>query len=314
MINKLKVRCQKLTCDIFAKGLSRQAFLNRHDLPRPFFNDTMTNLESEREKTIRDFGEQWTHHQANTGYYASKALLSDLIEPLLDTTEIEGRKVLEIGSGTGRIVGMLVEAGASHIVAVEPSVAFDVLVRNTERHGAKVSCLHQRGDQVPRLNCDLVLSIGVIHHIPQPQPVMEAAWHTLKEGGRCLIWVYGREGNALYLCIAEPLRWLTRRLPVKANDLLAALLYWPALAYARLAQRFPHLPLSGYLTEVFLRFDPAQRRLVILDQINPAWARYCTRAEAEELLSAAGFTGIRSYHRHGYSWTVIGTKSQPTET
>jgi hypothetical protein len=111
--------------------------------------------------------------------------------------------------------------------------------------------------------------------------------------GRCLIWVYGREGNGLYLGIAQPLRWLTRRLPVRVNDLLAALLYWPALVYAGLAQRMP-LPMSGYLKEVFLRFDPAQRRLVILDLINPAWAKYYTQTEAEGLLRSAGFADIRS--------------------
>src|ERR1700756_5500047 len=108
---------------------------------------TMTDSETERERTIRDFGEQWIRHQANTGYYASKELLADIVEPLLQVTEIEGRKVLEIGSGSGRIVGMLIEAGAAHIVAVEPSHAFDVLARNTDRYGSRVTRLRLRGDQ-----------------------------------------------------------------------------------------------------------------------------------------------------------------------
>lgn len=270
----------------------------------------MKDLEFERERTIRDFGEQWTRHQANTGYYASRALLADIIEPLLDVTEIQGRKVLEIGSGTGRVVGMLVEASADHVVAVEPSQAFEVLVRNTEGFGTKVTYLRQRGDQIPPLDCDLVLSIGVIHHIPNPQPVMQAAWDTLKEGGRCLIWVYSREGNEMYLAIAQPLRKLTHNLPVWANDSLAHILYWFVLPYAHLARAIPSLPLSAYLKEVFLRFEPKQRRLVILDQINPTWAKYYTQAEAEGLLRSAGFTDVQIRGRHGYSWTVIGTKAK----
>jgi len=274
------------------------------------FDGIMKDLEFEREKTIRDFGDQWTRHPTNTGYYASKALLADIIEPLLDIKEIQGRKVLEIGSGTGRIVGMLVEASADHVVAVEPSRAFDVLTRNTEGYGSKVTRLRLRGDQIGPLDCDLVLSIGVIHHIPNPQPVMQAAWSTLKEGGRCLIWVYSREGNELYLAIAQPLRKITRSLPVWANNLLAGILYWPVLAYAHLARLIPSLPLSAYLRKVFLRFAAEQRRLVILDQINPTWAKYYTREEAERLLRSAGFMDIQIHGRHGYSWTVIGTKAK----
>jgi len=44
------------------------------------------------------------------------------------------------------------------------------------------------------------------------------------------------------------------------------------------------------------------------DQLNPAEARYYRRAQAMELLEAAGFQDVQLFHRHGYSWTVIGTK------
>jgi SAM-dependent methyltransferase len=270
--------------------------------------EAMKDLDLKRDKTIRDFGEQWTSHQANTGYYASKTLLADIIEPLLPVAEIQGRKVLEIGSGTGRIVGMLVEAGAGQVVAVEPSQAFEVLARNTEAYGTKVTRLHLRGDETPALDCDLVLSIGVIHHIPNPQPVMQAAWNTLKDGGRCLVWLYGREGNELYLAIAQPLRKLTHNLPVWANNLLARIIYWPVMSYAQVARAIHTLPLSAYLREVFLRFEADQRRLVILDQINPTWAKYYTQDEAKKLLQSAGFSDIHIHGRHGYSWTAIGTK------
>lgn len=52
----------------------------------------------------------------------------------------------------------------------------------------------------------------------------------------------------------------------------------------------------------------AERRLVIYDQLNPAYAKYYTRAEAYELLRQAGFDDVRLHHRHGYSWTAVGTR------
>jgi hypothetical protein len=57
---------------------------------------------------------------------------------------------------------------------------------------------------------------------------------------------------------------------------------------------------------------PDKRRLVIYDQLNPAYAKYYTQTEAEQLLARAGFSDVRTYHRHGYSWTVIGTKPPTT--
>ena len=65
-------------------------------------------------RTIDDFGEQWTRYRDNDGYYASTRLLGDITEPLLPVSEIRGMRVADIGSGTGRIVNMLLDAGAQH--------------------------------------------------------------------------------------------------------------------------------------------------------------------------------------------------------
>ncbi len=72
-------------------------------------------------QTIEDFGEQWTAFRDNPGYYGSADLLSDLFGPLLSRDAVKGRRVADIGSGTGRIVNMLLDAGAEHVRAVEPS-------------------------------------------------------------------------------------------------------------------------------------------------------------------------------------------------
>jgi hypothetical protein len=70
------------------------------------------------------------------------------------------------------------------------------------------------------------------------------------------------------------------------------------------------LPLRGYLLAVFEKMSPQKRRLVIYDQLNPSFAKYYTRPEAEKLLLDGKFKDVQVHHRHGYSWTVIGTKPQ----
>jgi len=55
---------------------------------------------------------------------------------------------------------------------------------------------------------------------------------------------------------------------------------------------------------------PAKRRVVIYDQLNPAYAKYYTREEARDVLERNGFSEVHLHHRHGYSWTMVGTKGQ----
>jgi SAM-dependent methyltransferase len=260
------------------------------------------------DKTIADFGEQWTSYRDNTGRYASTEYLFDIVSPLLGPDDIRGSRVADIGSGTGRIVLMLLDAGAAFVHAVEPSQAFDVLRRNTADFSERVSLHNVRGEQLPAgLDLDLVVSIGVIHHIPDPAPTLRAAFAALRAGGRCLVWLYGHEGNERYLAVAGPVRSVTTRLPHPVLAILCHALNGIAGAYAWAARLLP-LPLAGYMRNVFARMDRRARYLVIYDQLNPAYAKYYRRDEAIALLADAGFTDVAAHHRHGYSWTVAGRK------
>lgn len=268
----------------------------------------MSSTDRVRRRTIDDFGEQWQAYTENRGYYASVGLLADVFGPLLDLEAIAGARVAEIGAGTGRFVRLFADAGARHIVAVEPSRAMAVLKRNTAADQARITYIEAAGDQLPPSgDLDLVFSIGVLHHIPDPVPVMKAMLGALRPGGRCAIWVYGAEGNRAYLLVAHTLRMITRRLPHHLLAGLVWLLYWPTAAYMHASRVLP-LPLAKYLTEVLLRFDPATRRLVLYDQLNPAYAKYYREAEVRRLLIEAGFSDVRLYHRHGYSWAAVARK------
>jgi SAM-dependent methyltransferase len=228
--------------------------------------------------------------------------------PLLSPEDVAGRRVMEIGSGTGRIAHILLSAGAAHLVAVEPSAAFDVLRENLASHGGRVTLLRATGDAVPPTgDLDYVFSVGVLHHIPDPAPVVRAAFSALRPGGRVAAWLYGKEGNALYLGLLTPLRAVTRRLPHPLLAGLVRVVDLPLLAYVALCRVVP-LPLAGYMREVVDRLDGPKRRLTVYDQLNPAFAKYYTREEARRLLADAGFVDVALHHRHGYSWAVVGTK------
>lgn len=262
-----------------------------------------------RDKTVRDFGEQWTLYRSNHGYYGSLNLFEDLVGPLMPIDAIKGKRVADIGSGTGRIVNMLLDAGAAEVVAIEPSRAFDVLKANTSNRSDQITYVNSTGDQLQSgLDLDLIVSMGVIHHIPNPTQVMDAAFSALKPSGTILVWLYGEEGNELYLAFARPVRFLTTRLPHSALKVICEILGVGLDAYVALCRFFP-LPMQRYMRNVLRKFPKDIRRLAIYDQLNPTYSQYYTRAEAERLLKDAGFSDVRLWHRHGYSWTVMGKKA-----
>jgi SAM-dependent methyltransferase len=259
------------------------------------------------EQTIRDFGEQWTRYRRNRGYYASTEMLRDILEPLVPLRQLEGTSVAEIGSGTGRIVNMLLSAGVSHVVAVEPSDAVHALRENTSSAEGRVSIVHAPGEAIPLgRDFDLVLSIGVLHHVPEPAPIVQRVYDALRPGGRFAVWLYGYEGNELYLAFADPLRKVTTRLP---HHFLAAMTWGlcpPLRLYAK-ACGVVRLPMASYMTDVIDKLSNDALRLNIYDQLNPGYAKYYRRQEAIDLLAGV-FDRVEIHHRHGYSWTVVGHK------
>ncbi len=258
-------------------------------------------------QTITDFGEQWKRYRDNDGYYGSTELFKDFCGSLLSETEIKDKAVLEIGSGTGRIVNMLIALGVKHVYAIEPSDAFEVLISNTEKSREKVTCFHTSGEKIPDIKVDYAISFGVLHHIPEPKPVIDRAYEVLKKRGKFLIWVYGHEGNETYLSVFLPLRKITSKLPDFILDIIANILNFFVWIYIGMCKVLD-LPLKKYVLSVFNKLDWKSRKMVIFDQLNPEYARYYYRDEAESLLKNSGFVNVSSYHRHAYSWTVMGEK------
>ena len=268
-----------------------------------------TGTEELTRQTIDDFGDQWKRYRDNPGYYGSLELLTDIVEPLLPVEAIAGARVAEIGSGSGRIVNMLLDAGAAHVTAVEPSDAMQVLRSNTASQAEQITYMHARGEALPPDgDQDIVVSIGVLHHIPNPSRVIKAAGAALRPGGIMFVWLYGQEGNESYLRLVSPLRVVTTRLP---HWLLSALSHVMNIAldlYIFLANWLP-VPMREYVRGVIALSPRHVRYLTIYDQLNPAYAKYYTREEAIALLMEAGFVDVAVHHRHGYSWSVIGRRA-----
>src|SRR5262245_44690155 len=117
-------------------------------------------------RTIADFGEQWTLYPDSEGFFGSPQLFNDFFHPFVADRDVLDRRVAEIGAGTGRFINVLASSGASHIVALEPSRAFQVLCEQTRRFADRITYLNVTGEELPALgDLDYVFAVGVLHHI-----------------------------------------------------------------------------------------------------------------------------------------------------
>ena len=261
--------------------------------------------------TISDFGEQWSRFPNPTDrHHSSDSLLRDILSGLIEPQLLEGKRVLEIGSGSGRILEMLLRYKPELLAGLEPSEQAHLLRERFGRY-PNVSIIHADGTHQFSSEFDYVFVVGVLHHIPEPLPVLRNIQSLLSRDGTLFVWVYGCENEmALVVDALHFLRRFTTKFPDFVLEVVSALiavslrLYWKC---ARLSHR-RRLPLSRYLDKVFMGCSFRKQVEIVFDQLNPECARFYSESELEGQLKGAGFSRVLVVNRHGYSLSSIAQK------
>jgi SAM-dependent methyltransferase len=204
----------------------------------------------------------------------------------LKPEDLVGRVILDAGCGMGRYLRIARESAARRVVGIDLSPAVSA-ARDVTRDLPNVSIV--RGDLL-RLpfapgTFDLIYSLGVIDHTPDPRACFLALARLLKPGGRIAIWVYPRE-RAIVEWIMDAQRAISRRLPLSVLEPLCrisapigALKRHLMSSRHRLFQRLGvavHLATIG----VSMHPDPEVRVCDTLDWYAP---QYLSRHTAEEV-------------------------------
>ncbi len=266
-----------------------------------------------RDQTIEDFGYQWSQFGAideNTSgdFLNDRELLVDFFQNLLKPEFFKGKTVCEVGTGSGRLTKILKGFEPATLYAVEPAKGALKMARKNLEGLEDIHFVNSRGDDFHIPEADIILSIGVIHHIPDPLPVINNIYLNLKKGGYFLFWVYGKEGNSLYLLAYKVLSLFTKSMNSKSLMGFCRLMALATYPYGWMSRYLP-LPMHQYFRKVLNRLDVKGRSLVIFDQLNPTYAKYYSRGDVEELVANSPFEKIEGIkHRNGYSWTVLCKK------
>ena len=246
------------------------------------------------------FGYSWDH-------YAD--LLPEHEEQFLNWTALdksfwEGIRFLDGGCGIGRNSHWPMTYGALGGLAVDVDDRTLGRARHNLAPFASVEVRKQSIYEIGEADTfDIAFSIGVIHHLSDPDAAVARLARATKPGGRVLVWLYGRENNGWIVHLFNPLRRaLFSRLPIR----LVHALSWPLTALLWCALRLG-LPPGAYY-RLIRRFSFEHLRVIVFDHMIPRIALYYTQAEAEALLARAGLIDILSIWVNENSWSVIGQK------
>ena len=272
------------------------------------------SLTSPERATARAFAGEWKMLAELSDVF--RAEFRSYLEPL-SPADLRGLAVLDAGCGMGKFSYAAAEAGAGIVVAVDLSEAIDV----AHQHLRTLPNAHAVQASIYQLpfrpgTFDFVFSIGVLHHLPDPQRGFARIVPLARPAARVLVWLYALEGNEFFVRWLDPFRThVFSRLPAWMSRLAATLLAIPLwlliqavyvpLERRRRAQRLPY---SAY----FLYFSRLGFRTfwgTIYDKLVPPISFYLTRDAIRRWLSDANLREIVLRHRNGNSWTCLAQRN-----
>ena len=105
-----------------------------------------------------------------------------------------GKRVLDIGCGNGYVLSRYARRGAAVAGIDLTETALDLSRRRFALEGLAGEFRRTDGDAIPYPDAsfDIVCSMGVLHHIEDPRPMLREAARVLKPGGELILMLYHR--------------------------------------------------------------------------------------------------------------------------
>jgi SAM-dependent methyltransferase len=106
----------------------------------------------------------------------------------------KGQKVLDIGCGNGYVLYQYARHGAEVSGVDLTRTAVELSRRRFALGGLSGEFVEVDGNKLPfpDQHFDIVCSMGVLHHISDPRPMVEEIFRVLKPGGRLIVMLYYR--------------------------------------------------------------------------------------------------------------------------
>ncbi|BAP54501.1 methyltransferase [Thioploca ingrica] len=252
--------------------------------------------------TQHQFGYEWNLYREILPIY--KEQFCHWIAPL-DLAFFQDKTLLDAGCGIGRNSYWPLLAGAKSCYAFDYDQRTVEVAKQNLQQFKNCTIAFQSIYQINfNASFDVVMCIGVIHHLADPRQAIENLVQAVKPGGILILWVYAYEGNERYLKWVNPVRTaITSRLPLPITRIIAKVLTLLLKAWLLFPQRKPYFQL---LKKMSFRHIES----IVFDQLLPTIAHYWTKEEVLQMLAGLPLENLQLTHTNKMSWTIIAKKSQ----
>ena len=224
---------------------------------------------------------------------------------------------LDVGCGTGRWTKYLASK-VKFVEAIDPSKAIfyaDKLLSDIDN--VRLSMASTETIPFKDESFDFVMSVGVLHHIPDTRKAMMDCVKKIKKGGYFYVYLYYNLDNRglffkLIFQLSNIIRIIVAKLPNKVKkivcDCIAFFIYLPLIILAKFIKKIgllklsKKMPLSSYQNKSFfiIRNDA-------LDRFGTTLEQRFTKNEVISMMQYCGLTNIIIPNGPIY-WCAIGQK------
>jgi SAM-dependent methyltransferase len=244
--------------------------------------DGVPRLAGQAESYAASFGRQWNRYDVAR---PDEDEATFRVKTGISANDLAGRLVLDAGCGGGRYARLLGSHGA-RVIAVDLSSA---VAKATALCTALPNVLILQADllELPLADgdFDLVYSIGVLHHTPDPRRAFHQIARRVKSGGTLAVWLY-RRNTAPQEWLNSGLRAVTTRLPARILE--------PVCAGLGAVGSIPVL--NRTLNKIANFSSHPDWTLRVCDNFDwyaPRYQSHHSLAELRDWFAEEGFTGLR---------------------
>lgn len=269
-------------------------------------------------KVIQDFGDEWNrYHQADVPDHELEALYRLYFRRFPFSNLSKESIGFDMGCGSGRWAKYVSKA-VGHLTCIDPSSAIHIAEHNLQ-DSPNISFLKESVYQcsLQPSSQDFGYSLGVLHHLSDPQLALNKCTDLLKPGAPFLLYLYyDLHDKPRHLSIlwkfSNIARFLISRLPYPLRslftDFIALTVYLPLASLSKLLIHFQlptnHIPLSFYS---HLSFDTM--RTDARDRFGTLIERRYSRSQIEQMCLASGLTDV-TFNDWAPFWVCLAYKSR----
>ncbi len=268
-----------------------------------------------QEGTQRSFGYQWTKFRAMDARFEEDTLT--YLHPLTSDF-FNGRFGLDVGCGIGRHMYYVAQFGAE-MVGVDFSEAIDSAninlkgLPNVDLVQADIYNLPFKEEAF-----DFAYSIGVLHHLPDPQRGFMSLLSTVKRKGCVSIWVYSKSRFVLNNII-EAIRFVTTRLPLRIIEKLSFIFATMDCVFFIVPYRYSKkVPVLGWLVDHIAPFSSrtesySESSFYIcytdwFDRLSAPIRYYYSEEDLKRWAESSELNSVHISSTGDYGWRLCGKK------